>query len=78
VDCDAEVPDLFWGIKWEERGEEESGKAYALTNEDAESFAVYCVASSEDLVEHPRQRDLLVTLSAQGGREGSVSAYERA
>ena len=38
--------------------------AYALAGDDAEGFAVYCVASSEDLVEHTRQCDFLVALSA--------------
>jgi hypothetical protein len=46
--------------------------AYALAGDDAEGFAVYCVASSEDLVEHTRQCDFLVTLSAcAGGRKES-------
>jgi len=39
--------------------------AYAFAGDNAESFAVYCVASSEDLVEHARQCDLLVARSAQ-------------
>lgn len=39
--------------------------AYALASDDAEGFAVYRAASSEDLVEHTRQCDFLVTLSAQ-------------
>jgi hypothetical protein len=54
------------GVKRAGREERKSGEcAYALAGEDAEGFAVYCVASSEDLVEHPRQRNLLVALSAQ-------------
>jgi hypothetical protein len=52
----------------------EAGNAYALAGEDAECFAVYRVASSEDLVEHPRQRDLLVSLPAQVGKNEEVSA----
>jgi len=60
------------GLSREER-RGESGSAYALAGEDAEGFAIYCVASSEDLVEHPRQPDLLVTLSGQvKGRGGSA------
>lgn len=62
------------------RKEERSGNAYALAGEDAEGFAVYCVAPSEDFVKHPRQGNLLVTLSAhsrgdetrEGFREGSA------
>lgn len=49
----------------------ESGEAYALAGEDAEGFAVDCVASSEDFVEHPRQRDLFVTLSVRRWNEQS-------
>ena len=53
-----------WGVKWVEREGERGEYAYALASEDAEGLAVYCVAPSEDFVEHPRQRDLLVTLPA--------------
>ena len=49
----------------------ESGEAYALAGEDAEGFAVDCVASSEDFVEHPRQRGLFVTLSVRRWNEQS-------
>jgi hypothetical protein len=35
--------------------------AYALAGDDAEGFAVYRAASSEDLVEHTRQCDWLVS-----------------
>ena len=72
MDCDAEVPDLFlsfWLVGVGTKGE--SGEAYALAGEDAESFAVDCVASSEDFVEHPRQRDLLFTLSVRRWNEQS-------
>jgi hypothetical protein len=73
VDCDAEVPDLFLGflLVGVGRRREEKGEAYALAGEDAEGFAVDCVASSEDFVEHPRQRNLLVTLSVRRWNEQS-------
>lgn len=62
----------FWVFGWWVWGQrEEKGEAYALAGEDAESFAVDCVASSEDFVEHPRQRDLLVTLSVRRWNEQS-------
>ena len=52
--------------------------AYAFAGDDAESFAVYCVASSEDLVEHTRQCDLLVARSAQveGSRDSGEGEVE--
>ena len=67
------MPDLFLGFLLVGVGRRrgESGEAYALAGEDAESFAVDCVASSEDFVEHPRQRDLLVTLSVRRWNEQS-------
>jgi hypothetical protein len=44
-----------WDPEWE------WANALAGDSEDAEGFAVYCVASSEDLVEHTRQCDWLVS-----------------
>ena len=57
------------GEKWE------CEWAYALAGDNAEGFAVYCVASSEYFVEHTRQCDFLFTLSAQvegAGDSGEV------
>ena len=41
--------------------------AHVLAGNDAEGFVVNHVASSEDLVQHVPQCDLLVTLPVQGG-----------
>ena len=51
--------------------------AHALAGDDAEGFAVDRVASSEDLVQHARQCDLLVTLPAQEGGRASRKGLER-
>ena len=59
------------GTSGEEGGDgNETGWAHALAGDDAEGFTVDRVASSEDLVQHARQCDLLVTLPVQGGCKG--------
>ena len=46
-------------------GNRDGNGAHALAGDDAEGFSVYGAAASEDLVEHTRQCDFLVTLSTQ-------------
>jgi hypothetical protein len=60
--------------KWEWGGGWGWGWAYAFAGDDAEGFAVYCAASPEDLVEHTRQCDFLVTRSARVEGAGTVDS----
>jgi hypothetical protein len=54
------VPDLGrargkgGGVEKSRNGNADRNGAYALAGDDAEGFAVYCAASSENLVEHTR------------------------
>jgi hypothetical protein len=59
------------GLQARREAMEMNWMAHALAGDDAEGFAVDRIASSEDLVQHARQCDLLVTLPGQGGESKS-------
>jgi hypothetical protein len=64
------------GISGEEGGDGNELIAHALASDDAEGFAVDRVAPCEELVQHAPQRDLPVTLPAQGGENKSEGFKE--
>ena len=63
--CGGARPGVRDGGLSSRNGNRDGNGAYALAGDDAEGFSVYGAASSEDLVEHTRQCDFLVTLSTQ-------------